>query len=114
VDFPDLFEGAVLKTPAVPESEVQTIVAALVDGNYWTAPVPEVVNPYRGNGPTTPYTGTAYRSRHVGDIYDTSPYPPDAPPEIAPYVKREKPQFIITSNFIARMGRLISFIAPVA
>lgn len=28
----------------------------------------------------------------------TSPYPPDAPPEIAPYGKREKPQFIITSN----------------
>jgi hypothetical protein len=114
VDFPDLFEGAVLKTPVVPESEVQTILAALVDGNYWTAPVPEIVNPYRGNGPTTPYTGTAYRSRHVGDIYDTSPYPADAPPEIEPYVKREKPQFIVTSNFIARMGRLISFISPVA
>jgi hypothetical protein len=114
VDFPDLFEGAVMKTPVVPESEVQAIVAALVDGNYWTAPVPEIVNPYRGNGPTAPYTGTAYRSRHVGDVYDTSPYPADVPPDIAPYVKREKPQFIITSNFIARMGRLIAFISPVA
>jgi hypothetical protein len=50
----------------------------------------------------------------VGDIYDTSPYPADAPSEIEPHVKREKPRFILTSNFIARMGRLISFISPVA
>ena len=41
-------------------------------------------------------------------------YPADVPPDIAPYVKRDKPQFIITSNFIARMGRLISFVGPVA
>jgi hypothetical protein len=75
--------------------------------------VPEIVNPYRGNGPASAYTGTAYRSRHVGDIYDTSPYPADNPPDIAPYVKRDKPQFIITSNFIARMGRLISCVGPV-
>ena len=113
VDFPDLFEGAVMKTPVVPESEVKTIVDALIDGKYWTAPVPEIVNPYRGNGPTAPFTGTAFRSKHVGDIYDTSPYPADNPPEIAPYVKRDKPQFIITSNFITRMGRLISFVGPV-
>ncbi|MES2941892.1 MAG: pectate lyase [Pseudomonadota bacterium] len=113
VDFPDLFEGAVMKTPVVLEAEAKTIVDALVDGKYWTAPVPEIVNPYRGNGPTTAYTGTAYRSRHVGDVYDTSPYPADVPPEIAPYVKRVKPEFIITSNFISRMGRLISFVSPV-
>ena len=114
VDFPDLFEGAVMKTPVVPATEVKTIMASLVEGKYWTAPVPEIVNPYRGNGPVTPYTGTAYQSRHVGDVYDTSPYPADVPPEIAPYVKRDKPQFITTSNFIARMGRLISFVSPVA
>jgi len=113
VDFPDLFEGAVMRTPPVPETEVQTIIDALVDGKYWTAPVPEIVNPYRGDGPSAPYTGTAYRSKHVGDIYDTSPYPADNPPEIAPYVAKPKPQFIVTSNFIARMGRLISYISPV-
>lgn len=114
VDFPDLFEGAVMKTAIVPEAEAKTLVDALVEGNYWTAPVPEIVNPYRGDGPALPYTGTAYRSRHVGDIYDTSPYPADVPPEIEPYVKRAKPEFITTSNFISRMGRLISFVAPVA
>ncbi|MDB5886848.1 MAG: Pectic acid lyase [Polaromonas sp.] len=114
VDFPDLFEGAVMKTPVVPQTEVRTIVDALVEGKYWTAPVPEIVNPYRGNGPAAAYTGTAYRSRHVGDVYDTSPYPADVPPDIAPYVKRAKPEFITTANFISRMGRLISFVSPVA
>jgi PelA/Pel-15E family pectate lyase len=113
VDFPDLFEGAVMKTPVVPEAEAKTIIGALVEGKYWTAPVPEIVNPYRGNGPATPYTGTAYRSRHVGDVYDTSPYPADVPPDIEPYVKRAKPEFITTANFISRMGRLISFVSPV-
>ena len=39
VDFPDLFEGAVMKTPVVPEAEAKTIVNALVEGKYWTAPV---------------------------------------------------------------------------
>lgn len=114
VDFSDLFEGAVMKTPVVPETEAKTLIDAMVDSKYWTAPVPEIVNPYRGNGPTTAYTGTAYRSRHVGDMYDTSPYPADLPPEIEPYVNRTKPDFIVTSNFIARMGRLISFVSPVA
>ena len=41
----------------------------------------------------------AYRSTHVGDVYDTSPYPADNPPEIEPYVKREKPQFIVTADW---------------
>lgn len=113
VDFPDLFEGAIMKTPVVLEADAKTIVDALVGGNYWTAPVPEIVNPYVGNGPSAAYTGTAYRSRHVGDVFDTSPYPADIPPDIAPYVKLTKPEFIVTSNFIARIGRLISFVSPV-
>ena len=50
--------------------------------------MPEIVNPFIGDGPSTPYTGTAYQSKHVGDIYDTSPYPSDNPPEIEPYVPR--------------------------
>jgi hypothetical protein len=113
VDFPDLFLGAKMTTPMVPQAEVDTLIAELGTKHYWTAPVPEIVNPFRGPGPTTPYTGTAYRSKHVGDVYDTSPYPADNPPEIEPYVKRDKPQFIVTSDFIRRMGRLISFVAPV-
>jgi hypothetical protein len=114
VDFPDLFLGAKMTTPAVPQSEVDTLIEELGDKHYWTSAVPEIVNPFRGPGSTAPYTGTAYRSKHVGDVYDTSPYPADNPPEIEPYVKKDKPQFIVTSDFIRRMGRLIAFIAPVA
>ena len=114
VDFADLFAGAKMVTPTVPQSEVDQLIADLGDKGYWTSPVPEVVNPYRGDGPSAPYTGTAYRSKHVGDIYDTSPYPADNPPEIEPYVKREKPQFIVTSDVIRRLGRMVAYYAPVA
>ncbi|WP_010466409.1 pectate lyase [Acidovorax radicis] len=114
VDFPDLFTGAVMATPAVPDTEVATLLTELGTRNYWTSPVPEIVNPYLADGPTAPYTGTAYRSKHVGDVYDTSPYPADNPPEVPPYVKKDKPQFIVTAEWIRRMGRLIAFVAPVA
>ncbi|WP_019699769.1 pectate lyase [Paracidovorax oryzae] len=113
VDFPDLFEGATMATPAVTEAEAQQLVDELGGRRYWTSPVPEIVNPYQGDGPAAAYTGSAYRSRHVGDVYDTSPYPADNPPEAAPYVKKDKPQFIVTSEWIRRMGRLIAYLAPV-
>lgn len=114
VDFPDLFAGATMATPKVPDSEAQTLVDELGTKGYWTSPVPEVVNPYQGDGPSAAYTGTAYRSKHVGDAWDTSPYPADNPPEVPPYVKRDKPQFIVTSEWIRRMGRLIAYVAPQA
>ncbi|MDA8445642.1 pectate lyase [Paracidovorax valerianellae] len=114
VDFPDLFTGAAMPTPNVPDAEARTLVDELGSKGYWTSPVPEIVNPYQGDGPAAAYTGTAYRSKHVGDAYDTSPYPADAPPEVAPYVKRDKPQFIVTSEWIRRMGRLIAYVAPQA
>ena len=56
----------------------------------------------------------AYRSTHVGDVHDTSPDPADNPPNIEPCVKRDKPQFIFTADWIRRMGRLIAFVAPEA
>ena len=48
--------------------------------------MPEIVNPFIGDGPTTPYLGTAYESKHVGDFFDTSPYPADNPPDDGKYV----------------------------
>jgi hypothetical protein len=114
VDFPDLFAGAKMVTPTVPESEVLSLIDSLGNKRYWTSPVPEIVNPNRGDGPTQPYTGTAYRSKHVGDVHDTSPYPADNPPEVPPYVKKEKPQFIVTADWIRKMGRLIAYLSPVA
>jgi Pectic acid lyase len=114
VDFPDLFEGATMVTPVVPEAEANTLVSDLGTKGYWTAPVPEILNPFIGDGPSTPYEGTAYQSKHVGDIYDTSPYPSDNPPAIEPYVSKPKPLFIVTAEWIRRMGRLIAYISPVA
>jgi hypothetical protein len=113
VDFPDLFEGAKMITPVVPETEVATLISDLGSKGYWTSPVPEIVNPFIGDGPSTPYTGTAYQSKHVGDIHDTSPYPADNPPAIEPYVPRPRPQFIVTAEWTRRMGRLIAYISPV-
>jgi hypothetical protein len=35
------------------------------------------------------------------------------PPEIEPYVPRERPLGIQTSDFVANLGRLMAFYAPV-
>ena len=122
VDFPDLFEGAVMTTPTVTEETAQALVDDLGSKNYWLTPVIRsdpavaaafVTNPYRGNGPSTPYTGTAYASKHVGDIYDTSPYDPQTPPEIEPYVKKPQQTGISTADYVSNMGKLIAYIAPI-
>lgn len=113
VDFPDLFAGATMTSPTVTEAQAQAVIDGLGDRDHWLSPIPFVTNPFRGNGPATPYTGDAYRSKHVGDIYDTSPYDPLTPPEIDPYQPRERPLGISTSDFVANMGRLVAFLAPV-
>lgn len=113
VDFPDLFVNAVKKTPAVSEADALKIVASLENKNYWLSELPAITNPYRGDGSKASYTGTAYRSRHVGDVHDTSPYPADAAPDIAPYVSKAAPQGITTTTFVTNMGKLIAFVAPV-
>ena len=114
VDFGDLFTGAVMTTPAVTEAAAQAIVDDLGSKNHWLTKLPQVTNPYRGNGPSTPYVGTAYMSKHVGDVYDTSPYDPADPPPIAPYTVKEQPLGISTSNWVANMAKLVSFVSPVA
>ena len=120
VDFPDLFAGAVMTTPAVTEAAAQALIDDLGSKDYWLTPVIRsdpgvaaafVTNPYRGNGPSTPYTGNAYRSKHVGDIYDTSPYDPQDPPET--YGKRPRLLGISTADFVSNLGKLIAYTAPV-
>ncbi|WP_119155104.1 pectate lyase [Caldimonas tepidiphila] len=113
VDFPDLFEDSVMLSPTVADSEAQKLIADLGTKNYWLTPLATTTNPYRGNGPSEPYTGTAYQSRHVGDLSDTSPYDPRNPPEIAPYVKQERTLGISTSQFVSNLGKLIAYVAPV-
>jgi hypothetical protein len=113
VDFPDLFAGATMTSPTVTEEQAQAVVDALGSKSYWLSPIAFVTNPHQGNGPSTPYTGDAYRSKHVGDIYDTSPYDPLDPPQIEPYEPRPRPLGISTSDFVANLGKLIAFHAPV-
>ncbi len=113
VDFPDLFAGATMVSPVVTEAQAQAVIDGLGDRNHWLTPLSAVTNPFRGNGPATPYTGDAYRSKHVGDIYDTSPYDPLDPPQIAPYESQPRPLGISTSDYVANMGRLIAFQEPV-
>ncbi|HEY0819062.1 MAG TPA: pectate lyase, partial [Rhizobacter sp.] len=113
VDFPDLYEGAVMSTPAVTEAQAQAVVDDLGSKNHWLTRLPQVTNAYKGNGPSTPHLGTEYMSKHVGDVYDTSPYDAADPPRIDPYVVREQPLGISTANWVANMGRLIAFVSPV-
>lgn len=54
------------------------IVASLNAQGYWPTPLVSTSNPYRGPGPRTPTPGD-YATTHVGDAWDTSPYPTDKP-----------------------------------
>ncbi|HEX8216307.1 MAG TPA: pectate lyase, partial [Allosphingosinicella sp.] len=45
---------------------------------WWPTPLRATSNPYRGDGPTEPAPGD-YRTTHVGDTTDTSPYTTDNP-----------------------------------
>jgi hypothetical protein len=112
VDFADLFAGAVMTTPVVTEAQAQAVVDDLGTKNHWLTPLNAVTNPFRGNGPSEPNLSDAYRSKHVGDVYDTSPYDPLDPPRIEPYVVTDRPLAITTAGFVANMGRLISFVSP--
>jgi PelA/Pel-15E family pectate lyase len=114
VDFPHLFEGAVKPTLPVPEADVIRLVSELnANGGRWLTPLPETVNPFIGDGPTAPYLGTAYMSKHVGDLYDTSPYPADNPPDTDEYEPMPRPPYIVSRDWISRMGQLIGYISPV-
>jgi hypothetical protein len=114
VDFADLYVGAVMTTPVVTEAAAQAVITDLGTKNHWLTRLPQVTNPYRGNGPSAPWTGTEYMSKHVGDIYDTSPYDAADPPRLPPYEVKEQPLGISTSNWVSNMGKLISFVAPVS
>jgi hypothetical protein len=115
VDFPDLFEGAVKQTPTVREPEVTTLINELnAGGNRWLTTLPETVNPFIGDGPSTPYTAPDYMSRHVGDLFDTSPWPWATRPTTPEYINQPAPPpYIVTREWIRRMGRLIAYVSPV-
>ncbi|GAA3809145.1 pectate lyase [Sphaerisporangium flaviroseum] len=107
----DLFREAPLQLPAVTDAEATALVAGLGTKDHWLTPVDSITNPYRGPGPATPYDGKAYMSKHVGDIFDTSPYDPRTPPGEPPYEPRERPLVIGSATFIANMAKLIAYVA---
>ncbi|MCI2421996.1 hypothetical protein MOQ72_31650 [Saccharopolyspora sp. K220] len=110
IKLADLLRGEGVDVPAVSEAEAAQLVADLGTRDYWLTPLETVTNPYRGPGSTRPHDGRAYMSRNVGDVYDTSPYDPQKPPEEHPYEPRERPLGISTSAFVSNMAKLIAYV----
>lgn len=71
------------------------IIRSLNRDGWWPTPLVATSNRYIGPGPATPAPGD-YRTTHVGDSSDTSPYTTDRPVT-----------GISTSAYIANMARLI-------
>jgi PelA/Pel-15E family pectate lyase len=115
VDFPHLFAGAVKTAPPATEPTVVQLISELnTNGGRWLTPLPETVNRYIGDGPSTPYLAPDYISRHVGDLHDTSPFPYASRPTTPAYADLPPPPpYIVTRDWISRMGQLISYVAPI-
>jgi PelA/Pel-15E family pectate lyase len=71
------------------------VIRTLNAEGWWPTPLRATSNPYIGPGPSTPPPGD-FRSTHVGDSSDTSPYTTDRPVT-----------GISTATYIANMVRLI-------
>jgi PelA/Pel-15E family pectate lyase len=78
-----------------PKASTRELIRSLNAQGWWPTPLVATSNPYRGPGSATPSPGD-YRTTHVGDATDTSPYTTDTP-VIG----------ISTSAYIANMARLI-------
>jgi hypothetical protein len=107
----DLLRDAPLPLPVVTDAEAAALVTGLGTRDYWLTPLDAVTNPYLGPGSAKPYDGTAYMSKNVGDLRDTSPYNPQDPPQEPPYQPRENPLGISSSAYVANMAKLIGYVA---
>jgi PelA/Pel-15E family pectate lyase len=67
----DLNAGSAATDPA-------DLIAKLNENGWWPTPLRATSNVYRGKGPTKPARGE-FRTTHVGDASDTSPYNTDRP-----------------------------------
>lgn len=103
----DLLRGAPHAVTPPSNATVDRVITDLGTKNHWLSPADAVTNPFRGPGSEHPYDGKAYMSKHVGDIFDTSPYPAGNPPEIEPYQPTQPPTVISTETFISNMGVLL-------
>lgn len=80
---------------ASPAPDAATAIRTLNSEGWWPTPLRATSNPYRGPGSRQPVAGD-FRTTHVGDASDTSPYPTDQP-VIG----------ISTATYIANMALLI-------
>lgn len=85
-----------------PAASVAEAVRTLNAEGWWPTLLRATSNPYRGSGPRRPPPGD-FRSAHVGDSSDTSPYPTDHPVT-----------GISTASYIANMAMLIRALEPAA
>lgn len=74
---------------------VRSIIQSLNREGWWPTPLRATSNPYRGAGPAAVAPGE-FRSTHVGDASDTSPYTTDQPVT-----------GISTATYLANMAALI-------
>jgi hypothetical protein len=78
-----------------PDASIRQLIQSLNRQGWWPTPLKATSNPYRGDGPADAVPGD-FRTSHVGDATDTSPYTTSSP-VIG----------ISTSTYIANMARLI-------
>ena len=82
------------------DASARDLIRSLNAQGWWPTPLLATSNRYAGPGPATPAPGD-YRTTHVGDASDTSPYTTDDPVT-----------GISTSAYIANMARLIRELPP--
>lgn len=116
VDPVHLFTQSVKGTAARTEAQTTALVDALGEKSYWSNDQSTFTNPYTQNGPSTPYLGKEYMSKHVGDQYDTSPFGSSQAPALPPYTTNppQAQPVIRSSTFVSNMNNLVAFIEPVA
>ncbi|MCO1576921.1 pectate lyase [Crossiella sp. SN42] len=98
LELTDLCRDANPALPTVSDAEAGALVRDLGGKDHWLTPAETVTNPFRGRPPADPSHGKDFMSTHVGDRYDTSPFPP-----------AERPLVISTGAYVANMAKLIAW-----
>jgi PelA/Pel-15E family pectate lyase len=91
--------NAVRAPPADDKAQAAArLLAELNAEGWWPSRLAALSHPYRGPGPAAPTPGD-YASTHVGDAWDTSPYP-----------VKDGPVGISISHYIGNMSTLIAYL----
>jgi PelA/Pel-15E family pectate lyase len=96
--FPRYFTASATLTPADAQPRLDVVLESFNAEGYWPALLMYTSHPYRGKGGRALTPGD-FRSTHVGDETDTSPFPDPAPQA-----------GISTAAYIENMGVLIAVI----